>query len=94
MHLNRPLLARQQVASLLQPLRHLLEHDFGGAAADVLRARVARHALDRALAHEADAAVKLQAGVGDLVDQLAAIGLDQETSLVASTPCVSSQAAW
>src|ERR1051326_7848611 len=55
--------------------RHFFEHDLGRAAADRMHARIARHALDRAFAHVAHAAVKLHAGVHHLVDELAAIRL-------------------
>src|SRR6266581_549573 len=50
-----------------QALGDLLEHDLGGAAADRVHARAARHALDRAFAHVAHAAVKLHAGVHHFV---------------------------
>ncbi len=52
-------------------LGDLLEHDLRRAAADRLDARIARHALDRGLAHEAHAAVELHAVVEDLVHQIA-----------------------
>src|SRR5690242_9199983 len=56
-------------------LRDFLEHHLGGAAADGVHARVARHALDGRLAHVAHAAMELQAVVHHLVDELAAVGL-------------------
>src|SRR5579863_4103474 len=58
-----------------EAFRHLLQHHLGGAAADGLDARVARHALDRAFAHEAHAAMELHAVIDQRVDELAAIGL-------------------
>src|SRR6267378_8067928 len=61
--------------SRLQPLRDLFQHHLGGAAADRLHARVARHALDGRLAEIPRTAVELQAVVHHFVHQLAAVGL-------------------
>src|ERR1700723_2153967 len=60
----------------LHALGDFLEHPLGGPAADILHAGVARHPLDRALAHKAHAAVELHAIVHDFVDELTAIRLD------------------
>src|ERR1700728_2973884 len=46
-----------------------------------MRARIACHALDGALAHKAHAAMKLKARVHDLVDEFAAKGLDHRNFL-------------
>src|SRR5260370_5583136 len=58
-----------------QALGDFFEHHLGGAAADRLHAGIARHPLDRAFAHEADAAVELQAVIHHGIDEIAAIGL-------------------
>src|SRR5262245_49460518 len=69
-------MGRPGARNALHPLGDFFEHHLGRAAADILDARIARHALDGALAHETHAAVKLHAIVHDFVDELAAIGLD------------------
>ena len=58
---------RDDSAACSQPLRDLFQHHLGGAAADGQHAGVAHHPLDRGAAHEAGAAVQLQAAVHDLV---------------------------
>src|SRR5690242_18297847 len=63
------------VMTTSQALGDFFEHHLGGAAADRLDAGIARHPFDRAFAHEADAAMELQAIIHHGVDEIAAIGL-------------------
>src|SRR5262244_1929772 len=58
-----------------QALGDFFEHHLGGAAPDRLDAGIARHPLYRTFAHEADAAMELQAVIHHGVDEIAAIGL-------------------
>src|SRR5262245_54133916 len=59
----------------MHALRDLFEHDFSRTTANGVHARIPGHALDGALSHESYAAMELQAGLHDLVNELATVSL-------------------
>src|SRR5215831_4955868 len=72
-HRSRSLMGRRWPS---EAFCHLVQHHLRSTPTDRLYAGVASHALNRALAHVAHAAMKLQAVVEDLVDERAGQGLE------------------
>src|SRR5262249_37693079 len=68
-------MGRSPKSAYIHALGNLLEHYFSRATTDGVHARIPRHAFDSALTHKSHPTMELQAGVHDLVNELATVSL-------------------
>src|SRR5262245_14228808 len=62
-------------SAYMHALGNLLKHDFSRATTNGVHARIPCHAFNGALSHESHPPMELQAGVHDLVNELATVSL-------------------